>query len=81
MARYYYCSECKKIGKSKVECEGCKGKYLKDLKEGSPINLIGTKQKGRVFRMKENEIVILIKNEFNEESIREVSASEIQKII
>lgn len=81
MARYYYCFDCRKIGKSKNECGECKGRSLKELKEGAPINIIGTKQKGRIFKMKEESISILLKNEFNEESIREVSYTEVQKII
>ena len=78
---YFYCSGCRKIGNNPTKCESCGSDNINLLKCGAPRNVIGTKTKGKIFKMKEDEIKLLIKTEAQEKVIKEYKPEQLQKIL
>lgn len=81
MAKFYYCKECRRIEKDDKKCDFCSSEKVKPLKVGDPVNIIGTKQKGKVFKMKEDEVKLLIINAAKEKVIKGHKYEEIQKVL
>ncbi|QXM05414.1 hypothetical protein [Crassaminicella indica] len=80
MAKLYYCAECRKIEKDANKCGVCNSEKVKPLKVGAPVNVIGTKQKGKIFKIKEDGVDLLIINQAKEKIIKGYKHEEIQKI-
>lgn len=80
MSKAYFCSTCKKIFNEGNPCscqeEGC----VKELKLGTPINVTGTKLKGKVYRIKKDEVEVLITSSKNR-SIKAYRLEQIRKVL
>ncbi|WP_053956076.1 hypothetical protein [Inediibacterium massiliense] len=81
MSNLYYCKECRKIEKNDLKCGCCSSENMMPLKVGAPVNVIGTKQKGRVLKMQEDQVSLLIVNELNQKMIKDHLYNELQKIL
>lgn len=81
MDRLYYCGVCKRVIENDKVCDYCKGEDIKELTIKAPINVIGTKVKGKVFKVKDRKVNILIKNEANEKIIKEYNAEQLKKLL
>lgn len=81
MAKLYYCPECRKIGKNESNCFSCSNEVVNALKVDAPVNVIGTKQKGRVFKIKDDHVSLIIRTQGNEKIIKNYSHEELQKVI
>ncbi|QZY53910.1 hypothetical protein [Crassaminicella profunda] len=80
MAKLYYCTECRRVEKDSNKCGACNSERIKLLKVGAPVNVIGTKQKGKIFKIKEDGVDLLIINQAKEKTIKGYKHEEIQKI-
>ena len=80
MSKAYFCSTCKKIFNEGNPCncqeEGC----VKELKLGTPVNVTGTKLKGKVYRIKKDEVEVLITSSKNR-SIKAYRLEQIRKVL
>ena len=81
MHRLFYCLDCKRVFKNEEVCQYCNSNNIKDIKKNSPINVLGTKQKGRVFKILDGGAKVIIVNEANEQLIREYKSEELQKVL
>lgn len=81
MAKLYYCTKCRRIAKDDVKCGFCSSERIKLLKVGDPVNVIGTKQKGKIFKIKDDEVKLIVINAANEKSIKGHKHNEIQKVL
>ncbi|MCT4606835.1 MAG: hypothetical protein N4A64_12180 [Marinisporobacter sp.] len=81
MAKLYYCTKCRRIEKDPNKCGVCSSERIKLLKVGAPVNVIGTKQKGKVFKIKEDGVDLIIINQAKEKNIKGYKHEEIQKIV
>lgn len=81
MAKLYYCAKCRRVEKSSTKCDFCDSDNVKFLKIGAPVNVIGTKQKGKIFKIKENEVKLIIINANKERVIKEYKPEELQKVL
>ncbi|PAB59649.1 hypothetical protein [Anaeromicrobium sediminis] len=81
MAKLYYCPECRKIHKDEAKCTSCSCEFVKPLKTNAPVNVIGTKQKGRVFKIKDDEVSLLVMTQGNEKLVKNYKHDEIQKVM
>lgn len=59
MKNLYFCSKCRKIFKE-LTCPCGGDGEVKPIKLGTPVNVIGTKLKGKVYKMREDEVDVLI---------------------
>lgn len=81
MNKLYYCNECKRVVNSDESCSYCNGNLLYQLADGAPVNVIGTKLKGKVLKIKENTVRLLIKDEGNNTLIREYEGEKLRKVL
>ena len=59
MHRLFYCLDCKRVFKNEQECQYCNSTNIKDIKKNSPVNVLGTKQKGRVLKVLAKSLEVL----------------------
>lgn len=76
-----YCTKCKRVICGEDKCNFCGSESLKELKEKAPVNIIGTKLKGRVLKIKEDKISVLVNTENNEKILKEYTFDKIKKIV
>lgn len=80
MNKIYFCKVCRAVfteGKG-CNCEG--NNSVQEVKKGTPMNIIGTKTKGKVIKIKEDAVDLLIYSH-NNKTIRTCKVDEIRKII
>lgn len=81
MNKLYYCNECMRVVNSSDNCSYCSSNLIYELAVGSPVNVIGTKLKGKVLKIKDNTARLLIRDEGNNKFIREYTMDKIKKIL
>ncbi|NMM64188.1 hypothetical protein HBE96_16300 [Clostridium sp. P21] len=81
MDRVYYCIDCKRVIANDKVCDYCKGEDLKQLTIKAPVNVIGTKIKGKVLKIKAGKVNILTRNEANEKVIKEYELEQLKKLL
>jgi hypothetical protein len=81
MSKLYYCIECKRVVTSSEFCSYCSSSLINELSVGAPVNIIGTKLKGRVLKIKDNTARLLIRDEGNNKLIREYEGDKLRKVI
>jgi hypothetical protein len=81
MNKLNYCADCKRIFREGEECAYCKSTNVKELTEKAPVNVIGTKLKGRVFKIDDNMVKILVVDENKNKALRDYNAEKLQKVL
>ncbi len=81
MNKLFYCLECRRIFKDENQCSYCGGKNIKELVKNSPVNLIGSKLKGKVLRIEENKVRVLFTNDSNDRFIKEQEPDTLRKVL
>lgn len=81
MEKLYYCGECKRVVKNGESCDFCGSNYVMELSVGAPVNVIGTKLKGKVLKIKNNTARLLIRDESNNKFIREYEGDKLRKVL
>ncbi|PHV70827.1 hypothetical protein CS063_08660 [Sporanaerobium hydrogeniformans] len=80
MQRVYFCKECKRVFMKEDKC-GCEIENgVKEIKLGTPVNIIGTKLKGKVRRIKGDKLELLITSSPNR-YLKEFRMDEVRKIL
>ncbi|KXZ40682.1 hypothetical protein SAMN05661008_01604 [Alkalithermobacter thermoalcaliphilus JW-YL-7 = DSM 7308] len=78
---FYYCIECKRIFSDFEKCTYCSSSNIKKLSLNSPVNVIGSKIKGRVLKIKDDNIRLLYVDEHKNKLIKEFSHDKLRKIL
>jgi hypothetical protein len=81
MNKLYYCAECKRVLTNSENCSYCSSNLVYELAVGAPVNVIGTKLKGKVLKVKDNTARLLIRDESNSKLIREYEGDKLRKVI
>jgi hypothetical protein len=81
MNKLYYCRECKRVLISGECCNYCNSNNVFELAVGTPCNVIGTKLKGKVLKIKDNSVRLLIRDEGNNKFIREYEGEKLRKVL
>ncbi|MGH4138209.1 hypothetical protein [Clostridium sp.] len=81
MANLFYCAKCKRVIASETQCTYCGNNEINRLLKGAAVNVIGTKQKGQVFRISDEIVKIIITDLAKNKVIREYKAEQLKKII
>ncbi len=81
MNRLYYCVECKRVIESDKICGYCKGEELKEVIVKTPVSVIGTKIKGRIFKIKDGKVDILIRDEANNKIVKQYNTEQLKKVL
>ena len=79
MKKVYFCNVCRKVFYEDSFCT-CGVKDMKELKLGTPVNVMGTKLKGKVYRIKNDHLELVITSS-KERYIKPYKLEEVRKII
>lgn len=81
MKNLSYCVECKRISYFNETCSYCKSNNIKDINRKTPVNVIGTKTKGRVLNVKDGIVDILCIGQGKVKSIKQFEVEKLRKIL
>jgi hypothetical protein len=81
MEKYQYCQDCKRIFSASSTCPFCQSANVNELNVKAPVNVLGTKVKGRVYKLSKEAIQVLIVDEQQNKSVKEFSASKLRKVL
>jgi hypothetical protein len=81
MCKLYYCLDCKRISGEAESCMYCNSLNIKELTKNAPVNIIGSKLKGRVLKVEEGKARLLIADENNSRYIKEYEADMLKKVL
>jgi len=81
MSKLFYCLACKRVINNKENCEYCKSEETNELVLGAPVNVIGNKLKGKVFKISEGMVSIIVRDAANKKLVKEYEASKLKKVL
>jgi RNA polymerase subunit RPABC4/transcription elongation factor Spt4 len=81
MANLFYCKNCKRVIQSDIECDYCGNSGMNRLMEGTSVNIIGTKEKGKVFKIGNEIVKVILSDVAKNKIIKEYKAPQLKKII
>lgn len=81
MANLFYCKNCKRVLKSEIQCDYCGNSGMNRLMQGTSVNIIGTKEKGKVFKIGDEIVKVILIDVAKNKIIKEYRAPQLKKII
>jgi len=81
MSKLYYCLECKRVIKNPETCDYCKSKEVNELVVGAPVNVIGQKLKGKVLKIDNDIVRLLVRDQSNNKLVKEFEPSKLNKVL
>ena len=81
MNKLYYCLDCQRVFKSEVSCDFCQSTKIKELVRNAPINILGTKLKGKVFKIEQEMVKVKYNDEHKKVFIKDFEINKIKKIL
>ncbi len=81
MKNLSYCVKCRRISYFRGTCSYCQSDSIKPINRKAPVNVIGTKIKGKVLNVKAGMVDILCVGEGNVKLIRQYEAEKLRKIL
>ena len=76
-----YCVDCRKVASFNDGCSFCQSQNIKELVRNAPVNVVGTKLKGRVMKVKDDMVHILFVDEGKKKVIQPFESIKVQKIL
>lgn len=81
MADLFYCVNCKRVITNDTQCDYCGDKQINKLLQGTSVNVIGTKEKGKVFKISGEAVKIIVIDLAKNKVLREYKAEQLKKIV
>lgn len=81
MAHLFYCKKCKKVIVSEALCEYCGSSEVNRLLQGTSVNIIGTKEKGKILKVCDELVKVIVIDVAKNKLVREYKPSQLKKII
>lgn len=81
MANLFYCNKCKRVINNETQCNYCGDMEINRLLQGTSVNIIGTKEKGKVFKISDETVKVIIIDAAKNKIIREYRVEQLKKII
>ena len=81
MADLFYCVKCKRVIANDTKCNYCGDTQINKLLQGTSVNVIGTKEKGKVFKISDEMVKIIIVDLAKNKVLREYKAEQLKKIV
>ena len=81
MSKLYYCLDCKRVFEEEMVCQYCSGNNVKELVKDSPVNVLGSKLKGKILKVEQLKAKVLIVDENKSKYIKEYEADKLKKIL
>jgi len=81
MANLFYCKKCKRVIASGTQCDYCGHIEVNRLVEGTSVNIIGTKEKGKVFKISDETVKVITIDLAKNKLVKEYKAEQLKKIV
>ena len=81
MSKLYYCLDCKRIFRNAEVCDYCKSEEVNELVVGASVNVIGQKLKGKVLKINDDVVRILVRDQSNSKLVKEFEPSKLNKVL
>ena len=81
MSKLFYCTSCKRVIENFNQCNYCKTSDIKELILGTSVNILGTKQKGKVFKIDDEKVKLIVIDQAKNRLIKEYKANELRKVL
>ena len=81
MANLFYCVKCKRVIVNETQCDYCGDTQINRLLQGTSVNVIGTKEKGKVFKISDEMVKIIVVDLAKNKVLREYKAEQLKKIV
>ena len=81
MANLFYCVKCKRVIVNETQCDYCGDTQINRLLQGTSVNVIGTKEKGKVFKISDQMVKIIVVDLAKNKVLREYKAEQLKKIV
>ncbi|MCX7749803.1 MAG: hypothetical protein N2645_23385 [Clostridia bacterium] len=81
MDNLFYCLDCRLLSASSGLCPHCNSEKLKELTRKAPVNVIGSKLKGRVLKIQMDSVNVLFVDENKNKYIKEFEFSKLRKVL
>jgi len=81
MANLFYCKKCKRVIASEIQCDYCGHSEVSKLMQGTSVNIIGTKEKGKVFKISDENVKVIIMDLAKNKLVKEYKAGQLKKIV
>lgn len=81
MDKLYYCADCKRIIQNDKECSYCKSENIGELSLGTPVSVMENKAKGKVLKIKDGVVRLVIRTETGEKYIKEYNSEKLRKVL
>ena len=81
MSKLFYCTSCKRVINNEQSCDYCKCEEINELWVGTPVNVIGNKLKGKVLKISDGIVKIIVRDASNKKLVKEYAASKLKKVL
>jgi len=81
VANLFYCVKCKRVIVNETQCDYCGDTQINRLLQGTSVNVIGTKEKGKVFKISDEMVKIIVVDLAKNKVLREYKAEQLKKIV
>ena len=81
MANLFYCKKCKRVITNETQCDYCGHSEVNRLMQGTSVNIIGTKEKGKVFKISDEIVKVIIIDLAKNKIVKEYKAQQLKKIV
>lgn len=81
MKSLFYCEDCKRVISNPGKCDYCNSNDVKVLMLKTSVNIIGTKTKGKVFKIKEGKVDVIITDEAKNKIVKEYDIDHLRKVL
>jgi RNA polymerase subunit RPABC4/transcription elongation factor Spt4 len=81
MANLFYCKKCKRVIISGTQCEYCGSSEVNRLMQGTSVNIIGTKEKGKVLKICNEIVKVIVIDAAKNKIVKEYKVQQLKKII
>lgn len=81
MDKLYYCTKCLRVVKTERNCDYCNNAETKELSIGAPVNILGSKLKGKVIKIKDGTARLVIRDDSNNKFLSVYSAEKMKKLL
>lgn len=81
MKNLSYCVDCKRIAEFNGNCSYCQSQNIKEITKKTPVNVIGTKIKGRVLDVKDQTVKIIYVDENKNTLVKDFEVEKLKKVL
>ena len=81
MVNLFYCKKCKRVITNEINVIIVVNSEVNRLMQGTSVNIIGTKEKGKVFKISDEIVKVIVIDLAKNKIVREYKAQQLKKYL